>query len=279
PLTLRDFYLKRGVTTVYDMSSPEVAHRIYRDLAANGQLPVRLRLNYIVGANDLNGGRSDTLAALLRDRVRPESGDDWIRIGALKIILDGVWGTTAAVYRPAWEGSGTTWVANNVGGASRRIEHFAHFLTQDASRSDERLARMLRGKVIPAPQVAFLWRLTDQNLKEPDVKFFALATLLERGFHPSGGSDTLGTQNFATNPWFSIAAAVNRKTKYGATVQPKEAMAVMDAIRMQTIWAAFAGFQEKDKGGIEVGKLADLVVVSENPLKIAADRLGQVQTD
>jgi len=53
----------------------------------------------------------------------------------------------------------------------------------------------------------------------------------------------------------------------------------MDAIRMQTIWAAFAGFQEKDKGSSEVGKLADLVVVSENPLKIAADRLGQVQTD
>ena len=90
-----------------------------------------------------------------------------------------------------------------------------------------------------------------------------MATLLRRGFHPSGGSDTLGTQNFATNPWFSIAAAVNRKTKYGAVVQPEEAIAVMDAIRMQTIWAAFAGFQEKDKGSIEVGKLADLVVVSE----------------
>ena len=329
PLTLRDFYLKRGVTTVYDMSSPEVAHKIYRDLAAKGQLPVRLRLNYIVGANDLNGGRNDTLGALLRDRVRPDSGDDWIRIGALKIIFDGVWGTTAAVYRPAWEGSGTTWVANNVGGVSRtqevlnkqvveghkagwqiwvhangdraqdmvltayeaahqampradarhRIEHFAHFLSDDAARTDERLSRMRRANVIPAPQVAFLWRLTDQNIKEPGVKFFALATLLKRGFHPSGGSDTLGTQNFATNPWFSIATAINRKTKYGATVQPEEAIPVMDAIRMQTIWAAFAGFQERDKGSIEVGKLADLVVVSEDPLKIGRERLGQVQTD
>ena len=119
PSTLRDFYLARGVTTVYHMSSPDVAHKIYQELNATGQLPVRLRLNYIVGAADLHGGKSDTLAALLRDRVRPESGDDWIRIGALKIILDGVWGTTAAVYRPAWEGSGTTWTANNVGGVSR----------------------------------------------------------------------------------------------------------------------------------------------------------------
>lgn len=329
PLTLRDFYLARGVTTVYDMSSPEVAHKVYQDLKVNGRLPVRLRLNYIIGAGDLNGGKSDRLASLLRGRVRPESGDDWIRIGALKIILDGVWGTTAAVYRPAWEGSGTTWLPNNVGGVSRpqqilnqqvveshkagwqiwvhangdraqdmvltayeaaqqaaprpdarhRIEHFGHFLTRDASRTEERLSRMLRGHVIPAPQVAFLWRLTDRNLKEPGVTFFAMATLLKRGFHPSGGSDTLGTQNFATNPWFSIATAVNRKTKYGAVVQPDEAIPVMDAIRMQTIWAAFAGFQENDKGSIEVGKLADLVVVSDNPLKIARDRLAQIQTD
>jgi len=329
PSTLRDFYLARGVTTVYDMSSPDVAHKIYQELNATGQLPVRLRLNYIVGAADLHGGKSDTLAGLLRERVRPESGDDWMRIGALKIILDGVWGTTAAVYRPAWEGSGTTWTANNVGGVSRtqdvlnqqvveghkagwqmwihangdraqdmaltaydaaqhamprpdarhRIEHFAHFLSQDASRTGERLSRMVRGSIIPAPQVAFLWRLTDRNLEEPGVTFFAMATLLKLGLHPSGGSDTLGTQNFATNPWFSIATAVNRKTKYGKVVQPDEAIPVMDAIRMQTIWAAFGGFQEKDKGSIEVGKLADLVVVSDSPLKIARDRLDQIQTD
>jgi len=329
PETLREFYLARGVTTVYDMSSPATAHKIYRDLAANGALPVRLRLNYIAGAADLSGAKNDVLAGILRDHLRPESGDDWIRIGAVKIILDGVWGTTAAVYRPVWKGSGTTWVADNVGGVSRpqevvnkqigaaheagfqvwvhangdraqdmvlnayeaaqrasprpdarhRIEHFGHFLTQDVARTDARLARVIKDNVIPAPQVAFLWRLTDENIKEPDVKFFALATMINRGMHPSGGSDTLGTQNFATNPWFSISVAVNRKTKYGAVVQPEEAIPVMDAIRMQTIWAAFAGFQEKDKGSIEVGKLADLVVVSGDPLTLPHAQLADVQTD
>jgi len=329
PVTLRDFYLARGVTTVYDMSSPATAHKIYRELASTGKLPVRLRINYMIGAGDLNGGKTDVLAGLLRDRVQPGSGDDWIRVGALKIILDGVWGTTAAVYRPVWKGSGTTWIPDNVGGVSRsqevlnkqigeghkagwqmwvhangdraqdmvltayeaaqaaaprpdarhRIEHFAHFLTEDPARTDERLARMVRDNVIPAPQVAFLWRLTGDNIKEPDVKFFAMATLLKRGLHPSGGSDTLGTQNFATNPWFSISVAVNRRTKYGALVQPDEAISVMDAIRMQTIWAAFAGFQEKDKGSIEVGKLADLTVVSADPLAIPHTQLPDIQTD
>jgi hypothetical protein len=329
PATLRDFYLVRGVTTVYDMSSPATGHKIFRDLASKGQLPVRLRINYILGANDLNGAKNDVLAGLLANHVQPESGDDWIRIGALKIILDGVWGTTAAVYRPVWKGSGTTWIPNNTGGASRsqevlnkqileghkagwqvwvhangdraqdmvltayeaaqqalprpdarhRIEHFAHFLTDDPARTDQRLARMVRDSVIPAPQVAFLWRLTDENIKEPDVKFFPMATLIKRGLHPSGGSDTLGTQNFATNPWFSISVAVNRKTKYGKVVQPEEAISVMDAIRMQTIWAAFAGFQEKDKGSIEVGKLADLAAVSSDPLTAPHEQLVDIKTD
>lgn len=329
PETLRDFFLARGVTTVYDMSSPDTAYKIYRGLEATGTLPVRLRINFVLDANELNGGQTDVLGGLVRDKVQPGSGDDWIRIGALKIILDGVWGTTAAVYKPVWKGSGTTWIPDNLGGVSRtqevldrqiltghehgwqiwvhangdraqdmvleaieaaqraaprpdarhRIEHFGHFLVQDPARTEARLERMARDGVIPAPQIAFLWRLTDRNIQEPGVTFFPLKTLVARGLHPSGGSDTLGTQNFATNPWFSISVAVNRKTKYGAVVQPEEAISVMDAIRLQTIWAAFAGFQEKEKGSIEPGKLADLVVVSADPLTLSPDRLADVHTD
>lgn len=72
---------------------------------------------------------------------------------------------------------------------------------------------------------------------------------------------------------------MNRRTKYGSAVQPEEAISVMDAIRMQTIWAAFAGFQDNDKGSIEIGKLADLVIVSGDPLTASHDRLADMQTD
>jgi len=53
----------------------------------------------------------------------------------------------------------------------------------------------------------------------------------------------------------------------------------MDAIRMQTAWAAFAGFEEKDKGSIEAGKLADLAVVSTDPLTAPHAQLADIQTD
>ncbi len=329
PVTLTDFYLTRGVTTVYDMSSPAMAYRIYREERDRDELPVRVVLSYIVGVPDITGTHDDLEAAMLNSGLRTGFGDDWLRLGAIKIILDGVWGTTAAVYKPAWKGSGTTWVANNFGGVSisqevlnrqvleahkagwqvwvhangdraqdmvltaieaaqkafpredarHRIEHFGHFLTQDPQRTEERLARMKRDNVIPSPQVAFLWRLTGENLKEPDVKFFAMETLIKLGFHPPGGSDTLGTQNFATNPLFSISAAVDRKTKYGQLVDPDEAISRMDAIRMFTIWAAYAGFQEKTRGSIEMGKLADLAVLSGDPMTAPAEHILDLNVD
>jgi len=329
PVTLRDFYLNRGVTTVYDMSNPETAYRIYREARDHGELPVRMVLSYIIGAPEITGKKSGIEEGLLGTGLRTGFGDDWLRLGAIKIILDGVWGTTAAVYKPVWKGSGTTWVPNNLGGVSRsqevldaeilqahkagwqvwvhangdraqdmvltaieaaqkaypredarhRIEHFGHFLTQDPQRTEERLARMKRDHVIPSPQVAFLWRLTDENLKEPDVKFFPMETLIKMGFQPPGGSDTLGTQNFATNPLFSISVAVNRKTKYGQPANPEEAISRMDAIRMFTTWAAYGGFQEKTRGSIETGKLADLVVLSGDPLTVPAEQILDLHVD
>jgi predicted amidohydrolase YtcJ len=314
--TLRDFYLKRGVTSVYDMSSPDT-YATYQDLRDQGVLPTRMLLTYRGFDAIANAG------------LRTGFGDDWIRIGGIKLVIDGVWGTTAATYRPAWEGSGTTWVPNNRGGTSvsqqefnqlvlaphlkgwqvwvhangdraqdmvitafenaqrvlprpdarHRIEHFGHFLTQDPERTAERLARMKRGNIIAAPQVVFLWRLTDVNVKEPDVKFFPMRTLIEMGFKPAGGSDTLGTQNFATNPMFNISVAVNRRTKLGTPANPEEAISPMDALRMLTIWAAYSGFEEKVKGSIEAGKLADLVVLSGDPLTIAREKIADIQPD
>lgn len=328
PAALRDFYLKRGVTTVFDMSEPTIAYRIYQEMRAAGELPVRVVLDYIIGAGDLSGNSDGLEGALLKTGIRTGVGDDWIRVGAIKIILDGTWGATAAVYKQVWKGSGTTWIPDNYGGASRtqellnkqileahkagwqvwvhgngdraqdmvldaieaaqkaypradprhRIEHFGNFMPQD-ERTEERLARMKRDGVIPSPQVAFLWRLTDENLKEPDVKFFPMATLIKQGFHPAGGSDTLGTQNFATNPLFSISVAVNRRTKYGGLANPEETISRMEALRMFTTWSAYAGFAETTRGSIERGKLADLVVLSGDPLTVPADRILDLKVD
>lgn len=325
-MILRDFYLEKGVTTVYDHVTT-AGTRALHNLQAAGRLPTRVTLSYFVRP------RGDKLypdgdRSVLELEGHTGDGDQWLRLGTVKIPVDGVWGTTAYTYHEAWDGSGTTWIPDNHGGtpwtqeelndivlqAVRggwqvqthangdraqdmildayaaalaaepnadprfRIEHFAHFLVRD-ERTDQRLQRMLDMGVIPSVQVAFLWRLTDTNVQEPDVDFFPLRTLIDRGMHPALGVDTVGTQNFATSPFFSIERAVHRDTKYGTITQPQFAITPMEAIRGFTIWAAEAGFTEDTRGSLEVGKLADLIVVSENPLTVPSDQIDEIDVD
>ncbi len=331
---LDDFYLKRGVTMVSDMSDIP-SYTAMAELRAEGRLPTRVRMNFLIGPlmhagiTVASSKAPDPVGRIEAMGYKPGGGTEWLKVGAIKFIQDGVWGTTSAVYRPHWKGSATTWKPDNVGGvtygqdelnalvgdayrrgwqvqihangdrsqdmvldayeaaqarwpradARLRIEHFAHFLSLDPQRTERRLQRMVADHVIPSMQVAFLWRLDATNAAEPDVAFFPLKMLIAKGMHPAGGVDTIGTQNFATNPFFSIARAVNRDSKYGTIVQPDEAIPVMDAIRMFTIWSAEANFLEKDMGSIEVGKLADFVVVDADPLTIPKARIGAVNVD
>ena len=74
------------------------------------------------------------------------------------------------------------------------------------------------------------------------MKFFPLKTMIDLGFQPPNGADTLGTQNFATDPLFALGRAVRRDTKYGILVHPEEAISTMDAIRMFTTLGRARGF-------------------------------------
>ena len=63
-----------------------------------------------------------------------------------------------------------------------------------------------------------------------------------------------------------VWSAVNRRTRSGFVVGPDERISVMQALRAVTIDAAHQHFQEDDRGSLETGKLADLVILSSNPL-------------
>jgi predicted amidohydrolase YtcJ len=61
---------------------------------------------------------------------------------------------------------------------------------------------------------------------------------------------------------------VNRVSRSGVVVGPDERISALDALRAVTLDAAFQYFEEKRKGSIEVGKLADLVILDQNPLTV-----------
>jgi hypothetical protein len=112
---------------------------------------------------------------------------------------------------------------------------------------------------------------------EPGDKAVPYQTLLEMGFRPPGNSDSMGTEPEALNPWWSIWCAVGRKTRSGRSICPEEGLSVIDAIRLYTTFSAFAGFEERIKGSIEPGKLADLIVLSDDPFEVPVDALKDIR--
>ncbi|MFB0523334.1 MAG: amidohydrolase family protein, partial [Candidatus Bathyarchaeia archaeon] len=89
----------------------------------------------------------------------------------------------------------------------------------------------------------------------------------EEGVPTVGGSDCPVE---SIRPLLGIQAAVLRKSS------PEEQISVDEALRMYTIDAAFASFEEYAKGSIEVGKLADLVVLSSDPRRVPPDEIKDI---
>ncbi|HKW65473.1 MAG TPA: amidohydrolase [Candidatus Acidoferrum sp.] len=79
------------------------------------------------------------------------------------------------------------------------------------------------------------------------------------------------------NPWEGIQTAVTRQTAEGtpeAGFVPEQRLTVAQAVEGYTLGAAFAGRREKTEGSLEVGKLADLIIISQNIFDINPHKIG-----
>ncbi|WP_077400674.1 amidohydrolase [Microbulbifer agarilyticus] len=74
-----------------------------------------------------------------------------------------------------------------------------------------------------------------------------------------------------------LDATVNRRTRSGYILGPEQRVDVNTALKAMTIWPAWQHFEEDDKGSIEVGKLADFVVLSEDPTAVPSEKLADLK--
>jgi predicted amidohydrolase YtcJ len=98
---------------------------------------------------------------------------------------------------------------------------------------------------------------------------YAWESFIKSGAIVAGGSDAPVERG---EPMIEFYAAIARKDQRGFTGEgwhPEQAVTREQALKMFTIWAAYAAFEEGLKGSIEVGKLADLTVLSADIMKIA----------
>jgi predicted amidohydrolase YtcJ len=74
-----------------------------------------------------------------------------------------------------------------------------------------------------------------------------------------------------------VWATTNRLTRSGQVLGPNERISVEEALKAVTLNAAYQYFEEDRKGSIEVGKQADFVVLSANPLSVAKENLLNIK--
>lgn len=102
-----------------------------------------------------------------------------------------------------------------------------------------------------------------------------LRTLAERGIHVN-----LATDNVPVSLFYPIWQSVVRRSRYTKEVlAPSERLTREQALRAATINGAWLTFDEKRKGSLEVGKLADLAVLDADPLAVDDDALKNIAAE
>tara|TARA_Y100000588_G_C14008792_1_gene819008 strand:+ start:168 stop:560 length:393 start_codon:yes stop_codon:yes gene_type:complete len=102
---------------------------------------------------------------------------------------------------------------------------------------------------------------------------YAWQSFLDAGSVIAGGSDAPVERG---EPMIEYYAAVARKDLGGFSGEgwhPEQSVSRLEALKMFTIWAAYAAFEEGSRGSIEAGKLADFTVVSQDIMEIPIEEI------
>ncbi len=155
--------------------------------------------------------------------------------------------------------------------ARHRIEHCGLV-------SPDLIERIRALGVVPVPQQRFIGELGDGFLAalgpERARWCYVQKSFLDAGIVLPGSSDRYVV---AGAPLLGIQDAVHQHTDAGRPYAPGEALTVEEAIRAFTLGSAYATFEEGWKGSIEPGKVADLVVLDANPMRVAPDAIADIE--
>src|SRR5437016_10455940 len=155
-----------------------------------------------------------------------------------------------------------------------RIEHAQHLRPQD-------IPRFARDKVIASMQPYHAiddGRWAEKRIGPERAKTtYAFRSLLDSGATLAFGTDWTVAP---LNPLLTIYAAATRRTLDGKHPNgwiPAQKISVEEAVRAYTVGSAFAEFQENEKGTIAPGKLADLVILTQDIFKIDPKEIEKVK--
>jgi predicted amidohydrolase YtcJ len=321
-------YNEAGLTSTTNRGESADGFRAYEQLRRENQLTVRSTVTRLV-----NGTGT---AAELRKEIESlpyvtGDGDEWFRVGAVKVVADGgiligtaylreAYGTHTQVYgyqdpqfrgvlnvsrenliemarvanQRGWQmtvhttGGGATDALLDAYEAADREKPIAarrFTVTHGNFPNRQAIERARRMGVAFDSQPAWL------HYDGPAIKdvfgparmhdFLPLRSLMQAGVVVAGGSDHMirfDSRNAINpyHPFFGMWMAVTRKTTDGSVLGPDETISREQALRMWTVNGAWMSFEEKLKGSIEPGKLADMVVITKDYLTCPVDEIRNI---
>ena len=161
---------------------------------------------------------------------------------------------------------------------SPRTNH-RHRIEHAGISSPDLQERMKKLGIIPIPNPPFPYEFGEIYVRHYGDRvqhMYAARDYIDQGIIAAGGSDAPVTD---INPLLGIHVAVNRKSQSGMDIGSSQCISVMEAIKLYTWNGAYASFEEDIKGSIEVGKLADLVVLNDSILNVSPDQIKDLKVE
>ena len=294
-----------GLTSVHQTGGDGTALTAWQDAYAAGDL--RFRLYFFPSA-----GYFQTLK---QAGIRTGFGDEWLRIGAVKFGADGSASertmrmSTPYVGRPGDYGIQTMSaeeIQQNVEDAHRagfqigvhangdvtidlvldayeRVQRefprpdSRHRIEHCTLVNPELIARIKAAGVIPTPFYTYAYYHGDKWAEYGPDKLrwmFAHRSFLDAGIPVPGASDYMPGP---FEPMMALQSMVTRRDYAGREWGPNQKVTVDEALRICTINGAHASFEEKSKGSITPGKLADFVMLAEDPHTVDPLKLKDIK--
>jgi predicted amidohydrolase YtcJ len=302
-----------GLTSIRYPGASIEQYRLLQEMKRRGLLTMRVSQLMRVPADSAEKMRA-AVAAL---KVKPEEGDEWLNVGGMKLGVDGGFegGWMREPYAEPWGEAGTFYgvntmkqapytdvvkelnrlgwrVATHAVGDAAIDEVLAAYEAADAEKPIAgRRWTLEHGFIAQPDQIARLKKL-DVVISAQDHLYLAgpslvnywgparaarttpMRAFIDAGFVVAGGTDSAVVPY---PPLWVLYHFVTRDTISGGVLGADQRITRQEALQVETINNAYLTFEERIKGSIEPGKLADLVVLPEDILTCPEKNIERMQ--